>query len=476
MATNRVNFGEWLPDQPGVVGALTTAKNVYPRLVGYGPFPQEVEYSRDASEELNNVVAAQSTSGTTQMFAGGATKLFRFDGTDNSLDDVSATTYDSTTKWRFTQFGNRLIAANGANTLQAYDLTTTGNFANLSADAPKSKFITVVRDFVVGAHNPTEKFRVQWSGIGNETTWATSATTQADYQDIPDGGNIQGITGGEFGLVLLERSIVRMSYIGSPLIFQFDNIARNLGCFEPNSVIQWQGITYFLADDGFYACDGTQVVGIGAEKVNRFFYDDLEESLLSNMSAAIDPFRALVMWGYPSINDDYRVLIYHIPTKRWSYAVTTATRVASASTPAVTVEGLDSYNASLDALDSSLDSRVWLGGKLVLAGVQNSKIITFTGQPKTAQIDTSDIETGTNKSMITLAKTVVDNGTGSIAFSSRNLLSDPVSFGAYTVASSENRVGVRSYGQFHRVSLRPNGTNWSSAIGVELEIQQAGSR
>ncbi len=67
---------------------------------------------------------------------------------------------------------------------------------------------------------------------------------------------MQGVTGGEFGLVLLERSIVRMSYVGTPLIFQFDNIARNRGCFEPNSVIQWQGITYFLGDDGFYACDG----------------------------------------------------------------------------------------------------------------------------------------------------------------------------------------------------------------------------
>lgn len=476
MATNRVNFGEWLPDQPGVVGALTTAKNVYPRLVGYGPFPNEVSYSGDATQTLNNVVAAQDTSGNTQVFASGSTRLFKFDATDNSLDDVSLTTYDTTTKWRFTQYGNKLIGANGANTLQAVDLTTSGNFTNLGSDAPKSKFVTVVRDFVVGAHNPTEKFRVQWSGIGNETTWTSSATTQADYQDIPDGGNIQGVTGGEFGLVLLERSIVRMSYIGSPLIFQFDNIARNLGCYEPNSVIQWQGITYFLADDGFYACDGQQIVAIGAEKVNRFFFSDVEESLIGNMSSAIDPSRALVMWCYPSINDDYRILIYHIPTKRWSYTITTANVIASSSTPAATLESLDDYSASIDALESSLDSRLWVGGKMIMAGTQNSKIITFTGQPKTAQIDTSDIETGSNKSMITLAKTIVDGGSGSIAVASRNLLSEPVTFGAYTVASSENRVGIRSYGQYHRLSLQPSGTNWEAAIGVELEIQQAGSR
>jgi hypothetical protein len=79
---------------------------------------------------------------------------------------------------------------------------------------------------------------------------------KSDNQIIPDGGEVRGITGGEFGLILLEKSIVRMSYVGSPIIFQFDNIARNLGCYESNSVAQWQGVTYWLADDGFYACNG----------------------------------------------------------------------------------------------------------------------------------------------------------------------------------------------------------------------------
>jgi hypothetical protein len=476
MAITRVNFGEWLPDQPGVIGALTNARNVYPRLTGYGPFPQEANYSQDATQNLNNVVAGQNTSGTTFVFAGGSSRLFRLDTSDFSLDDVSLTTYDSTTKWRFTQYGNKLIAANGANTLQAYDLTTTGNFANLASDAPKSKFVTVVRDFVVAANNPDAKFRVNWSGIGNETTWAASATTQADYQDIPDGGNIQGITGGEFGLVLLERSLVRMSYIGSPLIFQFDNIARNLGCYEPNSVIQWQGITYFLGNDGFYACDGTAVSGIGAEKVNRTFFRDLEESRLSSISAGVDPERNLIMWGYPSVNDDYRILIFHVPTKRWSYAITTADGIATSSTPNITMEGLDNFNTSIDLLESSLDSKIWLGGKITLAGYDGAKIITFSGQAKTGQIDTSDLETGSSKSMITLAKPVVDNGSGSVAIATRQLLNETPTFGTYTAADSEGRIGIRSLGRYHRLSVQPSGVEWSAAIGVELEIQQAGMR
>ena len=128
---------------------------------------------------------------------------------------------------------------------------------------------------------------------------------------------------------------------------------RNLGCYEPNSVIQWQGITYFLGNDGFYACDGTAISAIGAEKVNRTFFRDLEESRLSDISAAVDPERNLVMWGYPSISDDYRILIFHVPTKRWSYVVTTADGIATSSTPNITLEGLDNFSTNLDALASS---------------------------------------------------------------------------------------------------------------------------
>lgn len=184
----------------------------------------------------------------------------------------------------------------------------------------------------------------------------------------------------------------------------------------------------------------------------------------------------LVMFGYPSVDGDYRVLMYHVPTKRWAYASTSASRIASSSSPGTTLEGLDNFSASIDALMTPLDSRLWVGGDLQLAGVSGAKIITFTGSPKTATIDTNDIETGMNQSMITLVKPLVDMGSASIAVDSRLRLDENVEFNGVTAADSENRVGVRSYGRYHRVRCQPSGDNWSSAIGVDIEIQQAGTR
>jgi hypothetical protein len=481
----RITFGEWLPDQPSVTGALVKAENVYPRAVGYGAIPSAADYSGAASEDLNNVVAGRNPDGTVTIFAGSNTNIYKLDSNDFSLDDVSGSTYTtgSTGRWRFTQFGNRLIAANGYDKLQGWLLGTATAWADLAADAPKAKFVTVVRDFVVSANiydaTTPLPFRVKWSALNDETSWTDSATTQSDFQEIPDGGTVVGITGGEFGLILMDRSIYRMTYVGSPLVFQFDNITRNLGCYEANSVIQYQGTTFFLSDDGFYACDGQQVFSIGGEKVDRFFFSDVDESYLYNMSAAVDPFRKLVFWAYPAKGQGGNVnklLIYNFQTKRWSSGTTTIDRIASSSTPSISLEGLDIVSSSLDALETSLDSRLWVGGKLMLAGTRGNKIITFTGANSTATIQTGELSAENRKTAITLVQPIVDNGSASVAVASRDLLSSQVTFGSSVAADSENRVSLRSMGRFHQLKFTPTGDNWDSAIGADVELMPMGGR
>jgi hypothetical protein len=485
MANQRITFGEWLPDQPSVTGALVKANNVFSKAIGYGAIPSAVDYSGSASENLTNVVAGRNPDGTTSIFAGSETNLYKLDSSDMSLDDVSGTTYATPNgqRWRFTQFGNRLIAANGFNKLQGWLLGTSTAWADLAADAPKARYVTVVRDFVVSGNiydaTTPLPFRIKWSALNDETSWTDSATTQSDYQEIPDGGTVVGITGGEFGLIFMDRSIHRMSYVGSPLVFQFDNISRNLGCYEANSIIQYQGVSFFLSDDGFYACDGQNIIAIGNEKVNRYFYSDVDEVYLSNMSAAIDPFRNLVIWSYASKGQGgnvNRLLIYNFETKKWSSGSTDVDRVADASTPSVTLEGLDAFSTSIDALPTSLDSRQWIGGKMMFAGVRNAKIVTFTGANSTATIQTGDLSAENRKTAVTLVQPIVDNGSASVAISSRNLLSEQVTFGTATAADSENRVSIRSMGRYHQLEFTPSGANWLTTIGADVEIVPMGGR
>jgi hypothetical protein len=478
MPTQRIQLGEWMPDQSGITGALTDAKNVVSQAVGYGPFPSAVAFSGTAAENLVSLYAAKNPDSTTQLFTSGLSKIFTVDGVGGLTQVKTGMTTSENDKVRFTQFGKRVITTNNADVLQGWTLGTSTSFSNLSASAPIAKFITVVRDFVVCANTletTQQQYRVRWSAINDETDWVENVNTQSDYQDIPDGGQIVGIRGGEFGLVFLERSISRMTYVGTPFIFQFDNISRNKGCMVAGSIAQYQGITFFLSDDGFYMCDGQQVVPIGSEKVDRFFIDDASESDYGTMSAAVDPIRKLVIWNYVDTSGNRKLIIYNFATKKWTYADAGTDYLSEASTASVTLEQLDSISASIDALTTSLDSRLYLGGKYFLGGTLGAKVYTYTGTNLTGRIATGDIDLG-GPSVVTLARPLVDNGSATVAIASRTLLSQDVNFGTAVAADSDNRVSLRSAGRYHRIQVTPTGADWKNAVAVDVDVTGQGVR
>jgi len=611
MTTQRIQFKDWLPDQPSILDTVAEANNVIPLAVGYGAFKSAVNYSASASEDLTNVFATKVDNDVT-LFAGGLTKLFKLDSSSLALDNVSksaartisnvaltsnvatittasAHTYstgDSVTvdasnnvfdgtyvitttptattftyarvnanvtsaaatgtviapdytgiyRWQFIQFGNFAIATNGSEKVQYYDVNASSYFGDLAATAPIAKFVTVVRDFVVCANigGGTNPAKVQWSDINDPTDWTAGGASQSDFQELPDGGDITGIVGGEFGIVFLEKAIVRMTYIGSPLFFQFDTISRNVGCIEGGSVAQYSGVTYFLADDGFYSCNGQQVTAIGAEKVDRFFFNNANIADIDTISSSIDPERNLVIWNYTNTSGDRELLIYNFQTQKWSSADTDVDYLGTLATTGTSLEGIDTaYNITagsfvatkqytirsvgttdytligavantvgvlftatgvgsgtgvaidmaasaaaaktIDTLVTTMDDRLYKGGKFIFGGVRDAKIITFTGTNATASITTNDLEYGYN-SVLTLIRPSVDNGSADVSVASRRMLDDTITFGSSVSASSEGRCPVRSASRYHRVNFVPTGANWFSAIGMDIDYSEQGTR
>jgi hypothetical protein len=536
MATQRIQFKDWLPDQPSIIDTVSEANNVIPLAIGYGPFKSAVNYSGAATEDLTNCFAAK-VNADVSVFAGGATKLFKVSSTDLTMEDVSKSGgYTGINRWQFAQFGNYALASNGSEKIQYFDVTSSTDFADLAAAAPVAKYITVVRDFVVGANigAGTYPSRIQWSDINDPTDWTPGGASQSDYQELPDGGDITGITGGEFGIVFLEKAIVRMSYIGSPLFFQFDTISRNVGCIEGGSIAQYGGISYFLSDDGFYSCNGQQVIGIGSEKVDRYFFNNANIGNIDSISAAVDPERNLIIWNYTTVSGNRALLIYNFETQKWCEADTDVDVLSTLATTGTSLDGIDSaYNVNagsfvvgkqytirtvgttsftgigavantvgvlftatgvgsgtgvaidmeasaaalktIDTLATTLDDRLYAGGKFLFGGVRDTKIITFTGSPATATITTNDLEYGYN-SVVTLIRPSVDNGSASVSVASRRMLDDTITYGSAVTASQEDRCSVRSAGRYHRVNLTPTGANWSSAIGMDIDYSEQGTR
>jgi hypothetical protein len=101
--------------------------------------------------------------------------------------------------------------------------------------------------------------------------------------------------------------------------------------------------------------------------------------------------------------------------------------------------------------------------------------VTYNGAPATGQLITGDLNAG-GRSVVTLARPLVDNGSATVSVASRTLLNQELLFGAAVAADSENRVSLRSNGNFHRFKVVPTGNNWTTAVSLDIDLAGQGTR
>ena len=484
MAKNRVLLGEWLPDQSDSVGSPSTnlemAYNVYPSSTGYSPFPKATRISVDMpnNEEINGLFGARQNA---QIITISGTETAIYSGNNivragsESINDISREGgYASPRRnWQFKQFGQLVLATNGTQKLQRYDITGDSKFSDIE-EAPVCRAIATVRDFVFAGYCNAESNKVQWSDLNNAESWDSSDTSQADFQILPSGGEIKAITGGEFGLILQEKAVQRVSYIGTPLVFQFDLISDNTGCNSGNSAIQHNGISYWLSDSGIVSCDGNTVTNIGEGKVNDWLYKEIDTTQIENVSVAIDPLKNLIVWNFPTSSEDRVLLKYNYSTGRFTSGKTLAQVVAGLMTQSESLDELDTEYPVLDEMPISLDSPLLIGGQFSFCGAENKHIVAFSLPQDNAILTTNDMEFG-GFSVATLAEPIVENGSAEFQIASRNSLNENILFGSKSVTSVENRADLRSGGKYHRVRIHPTG-NWTNAVGFDLTATPQGSR
>jgi hypothetical protein len=484
-----IKFGEWLPDQPDLENkGVTVAENVIPAFEGYRSLSSLGNVSNQATNILKNIFSAKDNSGNVKVFAGDTGKLYEFNAGTSNLDDISKGGGYSLTdseRWRFVQFGTSVIVAGGvAETLQEFTLGTDSAFADLGGTPPKADFIAVVRDQVWTANidegSGRVPFRVRWSGINNSTQW-TVGTDQADFQDIPDAGAITGLVGGEYATILMEKAIVRASYVGTPLIYQIDKVETARGCTFSGSVSHIGNTVFFLNEDGFYAFDGTKSVPIGAEKVNKFFFKDFNSSQSDKMTSAVDPTNQIVVWSYVSNSNQSgatpdRLLIYNYAIQRWSIANVSVDLIAPFFTAGYTLEALDNLASNLDSLPAPLDSNLYKGGAFLFGGSVDKKITSFTGQPLSATIETSEFALNKGKhSLVTRSVPYFKNGSVTVQVGARDRQDNDVTFSTANSLTDEGFVQHRSQGRFHRIRMNITGF-WDFAQGFDIEGQPLGRR
>lgn len=556
----KLSFGPWEPDNyPGATGTSPLAKNVIPTATGYSSIKSPSQADQEQDPQAYSGIATTlwyEVAQDRQVFTFFATdtELYRLSGGLNVVgrNAPAAGNYTpigdpGSVPWSSVAFGDTVLAVNGYDKMQALDMGGAATFADIDTNPNAvsggssnltGRYSAVIRDFHVIAHvrdqgtSAVWSNRVQWSALNDPTDFGPSPQTQSDFQDIPDLGEVRGITGGEYGLILMERGVVRMDYVGPPTYFNFDviKVGDGIGCDMPQTVIRAKAGTFFHAQHGWFVCDGQQIIPIGHNKIDEWWHDDVRQEDALRITRASLPDLHSVGWLYPSksapgyatghpmqdgtLADNARIpnriLLFNIDEGKWSTADVEGEVLGNGSSDTSTQldslgdgvippndQGTGPYPGGPEAgpaagLDTpgfpSLDSSIWKGLAGATSGVwkqppatmnNEGNFYVFEGQTMTGVVDTMEVQlTPGRRSRITRAFPLVEGSGNTVSLTPiPRVKHTPVNDGPLKVyqESASGVFRMRSEGRFHRMRVEVNGS-WDRLHGVDVEFSAKGGR
>lgn len=393
-----IPFGPYAPDLSDYEAASERdALNVVPRGDGFGPFPSLTALSSSLGGQCRGAFVGYKSDGSVLIFAGTATDLYVMNNTTFAWTRVSLaggpySAVSAGDQWQFVQFGTQIIAVQANAVPQMYDMASSTAFANLGGSPPQARYVAVVGRFVVLGGLLSAPQRLQWSGLNdaNSSQAWTPGINSADYQDLPDGGFIRGIAGGESGVILQDTAIRQMSYIpGSPVIFQIERIVQNMGLYGPYSLVKAGPTIFFFSPQGFYRIDpGSLPTPIGRERIDRTFFADLDISNPQLFIGTADPRSSRVFWAYKSANGTSnqfdKLVCYDWVLDKFTVLQVSGEYLLQVSQPGVTLEALDAQAPGNMAVlgcanNGSGKIRVQVASTTALAGRTYVSISGITG-------------------------------------------------------------------------------------------------
>lgn len=489
--TDLIPFGEYRPDMPQYGAGLDVCLNVFSRGESYVPISNAAAATAALSSRPFGAASFKASDGASHTFAGTETKLFKLAGS-STWTDVTNSGGDYATAndgfWRFCQYGDRIIAVNGAagDEVQTYLIGTSTDFEDLNAsDAPKARTCAVINNFVFVGNTENSPNEVAWSGLDAPTSWSDNPTTMAGSQRIEnEGGAVQAIVGFQnTGIIMQEKAIVRVQFVGPPLKFEFIDAVRGAGAVTTGSVVSHKSVVYFLDEDGFYAFDGTGVIPIGNKRVDKTFYSTLNQNYIDRITSIVDPINKLVIWSYPSVDSDGtpdKLIIYNFEDNKWSHADLEHEILFSALSAGVDLDSLDAIYGDLDSIPFSLDSRAFIGGSVALAIFDtDSKLGFLTGENLTSQFTSKFLQLNPKgRSFVDGVQVYCDADLTSVTAT----VESADSHAEFATASgpalvSPNNVSqfadLATDGRFQRVNIQIDDQNYTEASGFKLRYKES---
>ena len=381
---------------PTTQGVLQSITNCIPTIRGIMGAPSPVAMAFPPLEEASKGAATvELLDGSRRAFVGAESYLYEATDGGFSLAGTGFTTGDN--RFMFTNFGNAVIACNGANPLVA---STGATFTGI-AGAPRAKIVESVGEFVLAfdCDNGVNHLPDQWwsCALGDYTDWTPSASTQAAngrFLDTP-GGVTAAKRIGDGIAVYKRRGMYYGQYVGGDIIWQWSQVASNAGCVGSMAIANAGGVHVFIGPDDLWAYDGSLPRSIGGT-IKRWFFADADPTALFRIQSHYDRVNGHVWFFYASKNSGGvldSAIIYNMETGGWGHASQTITDVMNYVEPGTTYTGATGTYDGQPAL--SFDSPFWRAGSEypVVIG-QDTRLYSLVGACQSASMTLWDIGDG----------------------------------------------------------------------------------
>jgi hypothetical protein len=279
----------------------------------------------------------------TYIHAGSSDRLERFfiDATFNTsvITDRTPTsgfTADDANMWQFatsydTTNGNQLVAQVAPN-LNCICNSSNGELfiGNLLGTSVLTAVALVPANFsVTGGVVTLPPYTFAFGNDGyaawsvpntpNDFTGSGSGNAYITGQKIVKGMPLRGGPGNSpSGLFWSADSLIRGTYVGGTPVFQFDTISTQSSILASNSVIEYDGIFYWIGTDRFLMFNG--VVREVENNMNlNFFFDNLNYAQRQKVFAYKVPRFGEIWWCFPfgDSTEPNHAVIYNVRENTW---------------------------------------------------------------------------------------------------------------------------------------------------------------
>ena len=315
---------------------------------------------------------------------------------------------------------------------------------------------------VSGTFNP---MLVRWSDQDNRTNWVPSVSSTAGEVVLTDGTRIVGAVRSKNAInVWTDNSLWLMEFAGPPFTFKFQQAGTNCGMIGPHAGIDYNGVTYWMGFDNFYANTG-QVEVLDCT-VRRFVFDRLNTTYYDKV--------------YTGINSEFKEII-------WLYVSSTATECDSY----VIFSPEENYWVYGDTFFTTFKDRE-VFGNTITTGATTTGNFLFDNEPAgvfdgdgatlTSFVESADFDVDDGNAIMYMSRIIpdFDLSTGKIKLhlTSKQFPESTESVTKeFDITNTTNKVDFRARGRQAkiRVSCDSNNASWRWG-SVRLALQGDGGR